>query len=349
MYSVLKLASFALYVGLTVFLIGVVPGNAQQGPGGPPPSSANFSSQPPPPAYPANVYNGYQGAAGGYLSGGASVINAQGNMMVQQQQAFQMKEQYHQMKIDTRRKQLDEQLYERAVKPTEEDDRERARLEQVRRARNNPPPTEIWAGKALNELLLAIQQQQAKGVQGPNVPLQPNLLQHINVTGGQTGGSIGLLRNGGKLDWPFTLRTSDYDSDRKNMDKLALAAYNQAGSGQVDADTIQGMTNEVNTLMGQLKSNIDNISANDYIKAKRYLNDMNGTITALQDPNVANYVNRKWTAQGNNVAQLTQEMGQQGLRFAPATPGDESAYTSLHTRMVAYFIYPDKPWDPLAK
>jgi len=301
---------------------------------------------------PTNAYwPQYNGPYGGYLSGAADVINAQGQMMVDQQQAFLMREQVRQAKVDTRRKNFDEYLYERAVAPTAEDDRERFRLEQLRRSRNDPPTTEIWSGKALNDLLLGIQQQQAKNIRGPDVPLQPDMLDRINVTSGATPGSVGVLRDGGKLRWPLVLRLSAYQDDRKKLDKLALDAFKQAESGNVDADTLVGMTEATDNLGTQLRSNVADITPSDYINAQRFLNEMSNTIKVLQDPNVGNYVTHKWAAKGNTVAELVQQMSQQGLKFAPAVSGDQSAYSALHTAMVAYYAGPEmtKRWDTLAK
>src|SRR5260370_10967449 len=118
-----------------------------------------------------------------------------------------MGEQTKQASIVTRRKNFDENLYERAKAPTLEDERERARMETLRRSRNDPPITEIWSGKALNDLLQGIQQQLARQVQGPTVPLDESILSHINVTGSQAGGSLGMLRRDGRLDWPVTFQT----------------------------------------------------------------------------------------------------------------------------------------------
>jgi hypothetical protein len=313
-------------------------------------SGAQFSPVPiATPIYPTNPYAGYKGPAGGYLSGGADVVNAQGNYMVSEQQAYQMREQTRQAKIDTRHKQFNENLYERALAPTPEDERERARIEQLRRSRNDPPITEIWSGTALNQLLQGIQRQLARRIEGPNVPLERSILSHINVSGSQTGGSLGLLGQDGRLEWPFILRTAQFKPDRDKLDELAYKAYRQAGSNSVDVDTVQGMTSAADSLTAQLKRDVDDISANDYIKAKRFLRELNETITILQDPNVSKYVNQTWSARGNTVAALTQEMTRQGLKFAPATTGDQPAYVSLHSAMVAYFVFPDRPWDPLAK
>ena len=43
------------------------------------------------------------------------------------------------------------------------------------------------------------------------VPLSPDLVRHINVTSGTFVGSVGLLRDGGKLDWPHVLQRSVFD------------------------------------------------------------------------------------------------------------------------------------------
>src|SRR5262249_20422392 len=128
-------------------------------------------------------------------------------------------------------------------------------------------------------------------------------------------------------------------------------ATRQAQAGSVDADTIQGMTEASTGLRATLRDNVAETSPNDYIKGQRFLNEIDDTIRVLQDPNVGNYVTQKWAAKGNNVAQLVQQMSGQGLKFAPAVSGDESAYVSVHRAMVAYYAGPEvaKRWDPLSK
>jgi hypothetical protein len=314
------------------------------------PPGAQFNSVPiPTPVFATNPYATYNGPVGGYLSGAADVINAQGQFMTSTQQAYLQREQVRQARIDSRRKDFDQTLYERANAPTLEDERERRRIENLRRSRNNPPVTEIWSGKALNDLLLAIQQQFTRKVEGPKVPLEESVVRRINVSGSRTGGSLGLLLPNGRLTWPFPLQAPQFKADREKLDQLAYTAYKQAGSGSVSFDTIRGMTSAADSLTEQLRRNVDSIAAGDYISAKRFLRELNQTITVLQDPNVANFVNQTWTARGSTVGELTREMTRQGLRFAPATSGDQAAYVSLHTAMVAYFVPPDRPWDPMSK
>jgi hypothetical protein len=87
------------------------------------------------------------------LHGAADVIRAQGQLMKDQQDAYLKREQVRQARIDTHRKQLEQWLWERDHLPTVEDERERFREEQHRRALHDPPPTEIWTAISLNELL----------------------------------------------------------------------------------------------------------------------------------------------------------------------------------------------------
>src|SRR5262245_8361172 len=73
--------------------------------------------------YPYSPYGGYpyiQTPANGYLTGGASVIQSQAQFMVSKQQSALMYEQVQQAKLDTKRKAIDEWLYERAKLPTPE-------------------------------------------------------------------------------------------------------------------------------------------------------------------------------------------------------------------------------------
>ena len=298
-------------------------------------------------AYSPYYYNPY----GGFMSGVADVNSSIYQGMIQQEQAGVVREQKKQAQIDTRRKSFDEWLYERDARPTVEDERERARIENIRRSRNDPPLNEIWSGTALNRLLVAIQQMIAQKGPGPSVPLDTDLLKRINVTSGGVSGNIGLLRDGGKLRWPVALQDTPYDEDRKALDDLARTAYQQAAAGNVTAATIRGMTQAVDRLDALLTDHVADMTPGQYGPAKGFLRELKTTIRGLQDPNVANYASQKWAARGNSVFELVDEMTRLGLKFAPATRGDEGAYVAVHAAMVAYYSGPDpsKPWDPLAK
>jgi hypothetical protein len=287
---------------------------------------------------------------GGYMRGYADVIGSLTQGMIDEQQSRMVREQVNQAKIETRRKQYDEWLYERNTRPTVEDDRERQRIENIRRARNDPPPNEIWSGQALNQLLGAIQQQESRNVRGPTIPVLPETARHINVSSGATTGSIGLLRDGGKLTWPAVLQRPVFDEPRKRLDDLAVRAYDQARSGPPPADTIDGMTEAVNQLSEEVSRQIANLTPTDFGRARSFLREIESTIRMLQDPNVANYVTRKWAVTGSTVGEVVDNMTSQGLKFGPASKGDEAAYNAMFRGLVAYLQWdPSHAWDTMTK
>jgi hypothetical protein len=273
---------------------------------------------------------------GGYLSGTADLINAQGQWFNDVQQAAITKEQSKQAMIDTRRKNFDQWLYERENTPTFEDDRERQYIESVRRARGDPPINEIWSGLAMNQLLLDIQRMNVPRGQVPPVPLDPDIIRNLNFTSGASQGSIGLVRDGGQLHWPLVLRRAPFAEARRQMDTAAAAAYRQAQQGEVDAATLDDMNAAVRAIDAAVRENIDSITPAEYSSAKQYLRQIRGTISALQDPNVAKHFSNNWVTSVTSVGDLVSEMTRRGLRFAPVVQGGEAAYQAAYTGLVSY-------------
>jgi hypothetical protein len=277
---------------------------------------------------------------GGYLRGTADVINAQGNYLMQVEQAYMASEQVKQAKLDTKRKRLDEYLYEKSVLPTLEQQRDEEQRQQYLRSRNNPPQTEIWSGKALNDLLLAIQKSQTDtGAHGPAVPLDYEILPHINFTSGAPGttdNNASMLRDGGKLRWPIPLQRDGFAKERAEIDKLMPQAVKLTIDGNLDFKTVDGLTKNVEQLRRQLKANVADMGANEYIQSVKYVNQLADNVKLLNQPTAANYLNGKWEAKATSVGELIEQMSKQGLRFAPAASGDESYYNALHRAFANY-------------
>jgi uncharacterized protein (TIGR03000 family) len=349
-----KQASLLAVTWFALALLGQQPSPAD---GGGPPSNGGFRNMPQyTPNYQTNLYGPYAGPSqygpvGGGLTGASNVIDSQGQLMIDQQQAYLMQQQYHQQQIQTRYDQLNEYLYERRVLPNAVDNEERNRIEQLRWARDDPPMTEIWSGVALNQLLVGIQRQLAQGVARPDVPLDPSVVQQINVIAGQSGGNLALIADQGRLQWPLALYTPTFEPYKTAMDALARTAYQQARNGPVPDQTIVDLTTAVNNLQTALQNNVDNMDANTFITGQRFVNDLQTLTQTLQNPAAGNYLNGTWTAKGATVSQLVQNMTADGLRFGAALPGQDSAYLALQRAMAAYYLgpNPNHPWDPLDK
>jgi hypothetical protein len=297
------------------------------------PATQGYQPAPPPPAVGYPMYPEYKGRYGGALSGGADVINAQANYLVSFQEQYLEREKVKSARIDNKRKAQEQFLWERENMPTHQDDRERTQGQELRRTRTQPPPTEIWSGKSLNDLLAAIQQaEQQAGLRGPVVPLDDELLRHINFTTGTSQGSPSMLREG-RLAWTPTLRRSTFDTDRKQADRLVADLTRQSGGADGALDSLVECTDR---LRSQLKKQVAEVQPNDYIQAVRYLNQLQETLRAAQRQGGAGSLASKSSVQAGSVGELIAQMGRQGLRFGPAATGDEGAYNAMHQALLAY-------------
>src|SRR5262249_42894537 len=153
---------------------------------------------------------GFGNSAMGFQLGASSILDSSGTFAVNVQQSRLIEQDVARSRIDTRRKQWDEWLYERATKPTENDERERTRMFELQRALGNPPESEIWSGKALNDLLDNIKRMQAPGVPTPFVPVDPETLSRINMQASGAEGNFGLLKDNGNLQWPYALQAGTF-------------------------------------------------------------------------------------------------------------------------------------------
>ena len=272
----------------------------------------------------------------GPLTGYANVINASAQSYVTIQQARLVRQQANQAMIDTRRKIFDQIRYERMSIPTPEEVRVRDMEIALGRSRRNPPLTEIWSGEALNSLLNYLIKQQGAGLRGPRVDLDEEMLKHINVNPG-TGGNAGLLRDGGVLRLPLPLQRPEFTEDVKLLRKLLPAAVEQAQAGKgvdgaLQSDIQKSLDNMSAILNKSINSANSDLTSSHYIESRRYINYLTEALRALQNPDAL----KKWTARGRTVAELIKNMDESGLRFAPATPGDEGPYRALHNALNAY-------------
>jgi hypothetical protein len=278
----------------------------------------------------------FDNGAGNYLRGAASVIDAQGRFMTSTQQAYLLREQVRAARLDNRRRVLEQYQYERANTPTLEEQRELRRQQEFWRSWNDPPMTEIWSGRALNNLLQGVQVARSEhGYRGPAVPLDAELVRRINLTSGTTAGSIEIFRRSEELRWPVPLRGEAFDNDRVQIDKLAPKVVQQVASGMVDAGAFDDLSQAIANLRSRLRENVQVMSSTNYIQALRFVNQLRDSPSALRDPAAVHFFT-SWVITAQTVGELVDQITQKGLRFAPATIGDEAFYTSLHRSIVSY-------------
>jgi hypothetical protein len=273
---------------------------------------------------------------GSYLRGVASVIDAQGRYLRNTQEAFLLREQVRAAQLANRNRVFEQHLYERANTPTLEEQREFRRQQEFWRSWNDPPLTEIWSGRSLNDLLRALQMGRSEqDYRGATVPLDPELVRNINVASGTTSGSIGVFRQGDDIPWPLPLQREAFDKERQEIDGLAPKVVKQVAAGKVDANALTSLNQAISALRARLRDDVRAMSSTDYMQALRFVNQLRDSARALQDPMAANFFSA-WTLTAQNVGELVDQMTQKGLRFGPAPLGTETHYTALQRALVAY-------------
>lgn len=272
----------------------------------------------------------------GYMNGAANMTTANAQYQQTIQQAKLTREDARRSALQTRRAAIEERQYELSLQPDPEKIRQDQMLKSLQRSRNNPPLVEIWSATALNDLLRDIQSAQVRGTSGPQVPLPPEVLQHVNVTTGTTYGGIGLLRDNGKLVWPYALQQSFFDASCKRLDELLPRGVKEAQTGRVSRQTLDSIRAAQSDLERSLDAHVSDLTPSEFTEASRYVRELRDSVKVLQQSDVAKYFRTAWTPKGSTVAELVQQMTREGLRFAPAVSGDEPYYTSLHRALVDY-------------
>jgi hypothetical protein len=273
----------------------------------------------------------------GYLRGAAHVIDAEGQYLIAVQQARLAREQARQAQIETRRQVLEQWHYEQANRPTAEDIRTRQWQVELERARNNPPAVDIRSARALNTLLRHIQDIHSRYGPGPTILIDPAILSRINVTDGTSFGQ-GILREGPTLTWPDAIKSNRvFDAGRKRMDGLMSEAIQQSMAGKrVEAKLTNELRSALADMQKTLEAGVQDLTPTHWIQARRYLNILQETIRTLERPTAANYATGKWAARGDTATELVMNLTRDGLTFAPAAPGSESAYNSLFQSLTQY-------------
>lgn len=199
----------------------------------------------------------------------------------------------------------------------------------------NPPMTEIWSAAPLNALLKDMVNLSQQGIQLPNTYIQPELLQHINLTSGISEGNVSALGGGGKLTWPLPLTDKDFKTNRSQIDTLMAKLVGEVKTGKLKFDDFKAMDRALTLLDIELLDHVNGWAPNDYMEAKRFAGNIRAAVKVMRQPDAPSYFNKDYAAKGKTVGDLVAYMNVNGLQFAPAARADERAYIVFHRALAA--------------
>jgi hypothetical protein len=240
--------------------------------------------------------------------------------------------------LDNRKKMVDLKLYEISKMPTPEQKRQMVLIENERRMENefrqsvsDPPLASITSGLALNGLMPTLRDMSYSSY-GSEVPIRGDLLKNINVQ--VTSGNAAILRRVNHLNWPLSLR-----GDRQQqIDQLLAQAVENCKVDHHDRVLMSSLRQEVKGLKSGLRGGVENreIDFREFCDASDFLQEVEDGLQVLSKPDAGRHFDGTYEARGSSVLELVQHMSMNGLRFAPAQPGQEAAYIALHNQLVRY-------------
>jgi hypothetical protein len=290
----------------------------------------------------SNPYSNPAIGPGFTLMGGADMLKAYGDVITKQEKARSMRQEYYRSKLDTQKQKFDLERYIRDNTPTWTQEHERVTKIVLRRIQTASNPAEIVEGRSLNFLLDDVDKNYNKATI-PDIPLEADVLKQLNIKpAGPNNNSLGMLRDGGKLQWPAALAKMLSADVRTDMDaKAQVLAQNAAKGKAPDLNAAADFQSQIGKARDQLLKKANDFDTTPYMDAKRFLNDLDNSRMAIERGNAGAQVQyQAMVAKGDikNVNQLVAAMVKNGWRFGPALLQDEAAYRALHSALVAYDV-----------
>jgi aminopeptidase C len=142
------------------------------------------------------------------------------------------------------------------------------------------------------------------------------------------------LRDGGQVDWPIGLQ----GKNQKALDKLLPEAYTAAAAGKLTPKLMKQVRTEMATMRQTLRDQCqkEEIDTSSYLQAIEFYNSLESSINALERPDARKQLSGAYSPRARNVQELVDFMTDNGLKFAPSSPGNENAYQVAHDAFVRY-------------
>ena len=256
------------------------------------------------PAYQGYGYGANTVDPWSYLYGASSVIKGQAEFAVKYQESRLLQQQVERERIATRKQQVEEWLWEQKELPTPSQIRAETAKQLLARSMTNPPINEILSSTALNVLLDFLKTLPDKGNAAPQIALDKDTVDHINVTPSRGGNAnFGLLRNDGSLSWPLALGGAPFQKDRETIDQMLKTAVKSAKAGNTDAGSLRELNLALADMNQQLKANLKDSVPQPGTEARRFLSNLDDAVRILERADAKSFF-KDYVLKANNVADL---------------------------------------------
>jgi hypothetical protein len=219
------------------------------------------------------------------------------------------------------------------VNLTPEEDKELQRKINLVKSQTGASPVSVWSAADLNVLLDDFKSHRDRS--GMEMALPDDVLRHINMVSSKADSNAGVFPI---RPCPELLQKSAFQEERERIGSLISELIQQARAGNIHAANLDALDLNLSLIEDRLSGMIRDVPTVQYVRAKRFLADLEKDAKVLRQPDAASYFSRKYDPKAKNVEELLQYMAKNDLRFAPALPGDEAAYLALYRSLAVYDV-----------
>jgi len=216
---------------------------------------------------------------------------------------------------------------------TPDEEKELQRKINLVKSQTGASPATVWSAADLNVLLDDFKTHQHR--QGVEASLSEDVLRHINIVSSKGDSNAGLFQI---RPWPEILQKSAFQEERERIGSLISELIQQARAGKIHAANLDALDLNLSLIGDRLAGMIRDVPTVQYVRAKRFLADLEKDARALRGPDASSYFSRKYDPKVKNVGELLQYMAKNDLGFGPAVAGDEAAYLVLYRALAIYDV-----------
>jgi len=204
----------------------------------------------------------------------------------------------------------------------------------------NASPREISSGEAMNAILKALTPHAAKIKAQPPLAIDEAFMKRLSFNRGT--GSVGLLRQEGKIEWPALLLNltpkEEVAKVRQQIDTRFQDAFNQvAGGAAADDDNLKALRKSIDVLNETAAAQVQSKSFTENVQIKQHLKSLEDSVAFLKQPEAGDWLPGRPKFKAQSVQELAGLMQEKGIRFAPAFAGNEQAYTAMHRALATVY------------
>ena len=209
---------------------------------------------------------------------------------------------------------------------------------------HNASMQQICNGEAINVLIDCLAKNTSASVNLVPVPLEEDLLKHINAgTGkGEQGVHLGPIRNG-KVKWITLLRHQYFAKEREAVDTALQKVYRElfSSSETMKPESLYQLVHAWDMLVDKLEASWQKAEKEwemySYFDARRFLRDNRKMIQDMaKDTGQLKYLARP--LQGSQVLEFVEFMKRAELRVSACSDGDEIHYKRLYSALAKQVI-----------